>query len=644
MRLEICKVAEKGNVQSSALKSLVKKFGWYGEYSFVEPLYDESYFASEIKKLSKIDAKNEISKIIQTIKTNKEKFAQVLKEIKSSELRHIAIVINEYTCLRTRRIEELKKAQVQVRALYSSVGNELNKNISSEWTYGLIPWLTNAELLEYFSEGVVPDLNSVKKRMEVGTAFIYDGKLKITSTKDPLISKILEHKHSSEESKYSLWGTRFFGMTFAQSYFEYTMKFGAKEMYIACIGGDKADYVVKLPEFDDACIKMGLDYLKNAEKLESKYPKIKKKILAFAIELSKKAGKVKDTKLNELFTEYLLLVDEYGPYWMFPHYSERVIEPLLRQKYPKYFELITSLPKPTEHMLMQKALFEKSSKQVAKEFCWLSVISMAEKPFDEKYFINYKKSLNKKQVFESFKKIKSSEVNFKKILKKLEKKDQELAKLLHEYVFMRTDRIDFWKRQSFELYPFIEYVARKISPVFGIREGSMLSYQEISKILSGEKCVSPSELKQRGERKVFSITFTQTGISFHYDEEYKQKVLSLYKNNTPDAEIKGVIACKGLVKGKVKLYLKHSDIKDSDKGYVLVCGHTTPQDVPIMKRAIAIVTNEGGVTSHAAIVSRELGIPCITGTKNATKLIKGGDLVEVDANKGIVKIIKLDGV
>jgi len=59
-----------------------------------------------------------------------------------------------------------------------------------------------------------------------------------------------------------------------------------------------------------------------------------------------------------------------------------------------------------------------------------------------------------------------------------------------------------------------------------------------------------------------------------------------------------------------------------------------------MKEAGAIITDEGGITCHAAIVSRELGIPCIIGTKIATKVLKDGDIVEVDAGKGVVKIIK----
>jgi len=67
---------------------------------------------------------------------------------------------------------------------------------------------------------------------------------------------------------------------------------------------------------------------------------------------------------------------------------------------------------------------------------------------------------------------------------------------------------------------------------------------------------------------------------------------------------------------------------------------TRPDMAPILKKAAAFVTNEGGITCHAAIVSRELNKPCIIGTKIATKVLKDGDTVEVNANNGVVKIIK----
>jgi pyruvate,water dikinase len=67
---------------------------------------------------------------------------------------------------------------------------------------------------------------------------------------------------------------------------------------------------------------------------------------------------------------------------------------------------------------------------------------------------------------------------------------------------------------------------------------------------------------------------------------------------------------------------------------------TRPDFVPVMKRAAGIVTNEGGLTCHAAIVSREMNLPCVVGTKIATKIINDGDIVEVNGNHGIVYIVK----
>lgn len=78
-------------------------------------------------------------------------------------------------------------------------------------------------------------------------------------------------------------------------------------------------------------------------------------------------------------------------------------------------------------------------------------------------------------------------------------------------------------------------------------------------------------------------------------------------------------------------------VRDLQEGDILVATQTHPQIVPAMKRALAIVTDEGGVTCHAAIVSRELGKPCLIGTKLATKVIKTGDMIEVNLTDGIVK-------
>ena len=75
------------------------------------------------------------------------------------------------------------------------------------------------------------------------------------------------------------------------------------------------------------------------------------------------------------------------------------------------------------------------------------------------------------------------------------------------------------------------------------------------------------------------------------------------------------------------------------KGEILVTRMTTPDYIFAMQKAAAIVTDVGGVTCHASVVSRELRKPCVMGCRNATKILKTGDRVEVDANQGVVRIL-----
>ena len=98
--------------------------------------------------------------------------------------------------------------------------------------------------------------------------------------------------------------------------------------------------------------------------------------------------------------------------------------------------------------------------------------------------------------------------------------------------------------------------------------------------------------------------------------------------------LKGISASPGIGMGKVVILKSPKEIDKISKGDILVASMTSPDYVPAMKKAVAIVTNEGGMTSHAAIVSREMGIPCVVGTKNGTKILKDGDIVTVNGTSG----------
>ncbi len=109
--------------------------------------------------------------------------------------------------------------------------------------------------------------------------------------------------------------------------------------------------------------------------------------------------------------------------------------------------------------------------------------------------------------------------------------------------------------------------------------------------------------------------------------------------SSKQTELIGQVANKGRATGVARVIFATYEFHNMQEGDVLVTTMTTPDFVILMQKASAIVTDMGGLLCHAAIVSRELGKPCVIGTKFATQILKDGDLVEVDANRGIVKIL-----
>ncbi|MFA4946629.1 MAG: phosphoenolpyruvate synthase [Candidatus Micrarchaeia archaeon] len=116
----------------------------------------------------------------------------------------------------------------------------------------------------------------------------------------------------------------------------------------------------------------------------------------------------------------------------------------------------------------------------------------------------------------------------------------------------------------------------------------------------------------------------------------KEVVQQVSYTNEEKQLVQGAGASPGVASGPVRLVLDAHEGYKVKKGDVLVARMTSPDFVPAMKRAAAIVTDEGGMTCHAAIVSRELGVPCVVGTSNATAVLKEGQIITVDAVRGLV--------
>lgn len=121
------------------------------------------------------------------------------------------------------------------------------------------------------------------------------------------------------------------------------------------------------------------------------------------------------------------------------------------------------------------------------------------------------------------------------------------------------------------------------------------------------------------------------------DEFYKNIKSSVDENIT---EFSGNPAYPGRANGKVVLVVHDNDLINVHEGDILVSPMTRTSFLPAMKRAAAFVTDEGGVTCHAAIMAREMKKPCVVGTKIASKILKNGMNIDVDADSGLIKIIK----
>ncbi len=154
----------------------------------------------------------------------------------------------------------------------------------------------------------------------------------------------------------------------------------------------------------------------------------------------------------------------------------------------------------------------------------------------------------------------------------------------------------------------------------------------------GEALDGNADLQRLADRKkAVVLVFSPEGHLLLEGEEAmrfgKPKFAPVEQNN----EVEGLPACNGFATGRA-VVLKHaSNMSEVRQGDVIIASMTTPEYVPVMRKASAIVTDQGGLTCHAAIVSRELGIPCVVGTGNATRAFKTGDTVQVDANNGTVR-------
>jgi len=214
---------------------------------------------------------------------------------------------------------------------------------------------------------------------------------------------------------------------------------------------------------------------------------------------------------------------------------------------------------------------------------------------------------------------------------KVDDKIKEIAKGLKEIGKRRFEMHNTWVSTFNNAKKLFEEIGKRTG--LSLIEVQNCTSREIIDALDGKE-VNKKEIKERVKHFRFDY-----GNGFFKVSIPKEKISEETKIN----ELKGKPACQGKTRGTVKLLteslteIKKEFLEKIPEGSIIVTVMTSPDMMPAVRKAGAIVTDEGGLLCHAAIVARELRIPCIVGTGNATKILKDGDKVEVDAEKGIVR-------
>jgi len=207
-----------------------------------------------------------------------------------------------------------------------------------------------------------------------------------------------------------------------------------------------------------------------------------------------------------------------------------------------------------------------------------------------------------------------------------------LIAICEAFSYMQDERKKYVLISNHYQQRFLKEVSRRTG--MPLTDLQYVAFPELPSVLDG----SFDATKAR-KRRQFCLCY-QTPDSWKIVEgKDAEKMFRKHFQETGETQdvLSGTCANPGLASGPVKIIKKTHDLVNMRAGDILVASMTRPEMLIAMKKAAAIVTDEGGITSHAAVVSRELDIPCLIGTKNATKWLKDGDVVEVNAGKGTIK-------
>lgn len=369
--------------------------------------------------------------------------------------------------------------------------------------------------------------------------------------------------------------------------------------------------------------------------------------------------------LSNLLTRFFNSIAVYDSFILFPLYVEEDLTQKLKSElatlFPKkaeeYFAVITTSVKEglvTQEFksLLRIAVRVKRRQQYGtylkkhiNQFSWMANQLYTMDFYDPIYYLDRAKHLATQGPEEKLSQIiieqKHHKDRYQQILKivKNNKKVYALMQTVQKSVYFRNFRGAKLYESSKYIRLLLQEIAKRLA--VSVHKITYLTTFEIQKLLELKKTADRQIIRQRMKSFAFITNINNNEVIAGKDLEEARKYITTTEEESEDSTtVKGQIGFKGKVQGIVYLIKDLKDLQRVRQGCILVTPSTTPAYVPILNKVFAIVTDEGGILCHAALISREMKIPCVIGTKNSTQVFKDGDMIEVDAIKGIVRKIK----
>lgn len=286
----------------------------------------------------------------------------------------------------------------------------------------------------------------------------------------------------------------------------------------------------------------------------------------------------------------------------------------------------------------------------AEKFSFMANVGFFEKYYDESYYRRRLAQLQKNNPQKKLRALRESrslhQKEFNELLQKVRKaKDgaylAQVIKTANEAVYFRSFRTEIFYASGRYHSTLFKAMAKRLG-ITNYADILWFYWDELYHALRGTAALDLRLIATR--KKGYAFITGLNGDCTRWDGRDAENAFALYHKayfgslqNTNT--VKGMSAFRGIVKGVARVVASVAECDALQKNEILVTHATNINFVPYLKKVSGIVTEEGGILSHASIISRELKIPCVIGTKNATQVIKTGDIIKIDANRGEVKII-----